>query len=1123
MLIQSIKKFFPDYSRLHPDQVWYRLAITSLSLILLLGSTFIAPPVNVHWGVLSVAVLLGAFQVIFPFTLFLTEMSLLQVVTLGIGLLFGPVSAGWVVVLSILLGYIIRRIGFERQWLQPAGSWRLPAPISGLDAGFMIGAQNTALILALLILGSNDGILASQMIAGASALLLFGLFHSALVLGDFFLRREAPPNLKRDLASLGLVELLPLPFILITVMSVPSVGAGGIIALGGIPAVFAVLVYGMTSARSNLERHVRELSTLNHISTVLRSTLELDNLLAVLHLQVSQFLAVDNFYVALYDSEKEQIWYPLAVKRGRPVFWSSRPLMDRLTDRVIRDRQPILIPQNAPKELSRIGLPPSEDTPGAWMGVPLVSSERTIGCLAVFSYSPQASFNQEGLDLLTILSGQVSVAIENALLFKQVQRRTEQLETMNQITGLLPNSLNPQEILAQVCSSITQVGNATHSAIYILNPDERKIWLAYSYALSDEFIRENRSFSLSHYTRARCIRTGREVLVPELKSDELDPDYLAILQKEGIRSFGEFPLIIPEGQVGYLSVYFDQPHAFGIEEIDLFQTFAAQAALAVANARLHERTDMALSRRANQLSILESVGRELAAAIHSERLFEMVLDYALEFTDSAWGSIELYNHQAQLLEVRASRGYSGLSASHPVDLGISGRAVRTRQIQNAPDVSLDPDYRNLTGSASHAQLSVPLAHEGRVLGVINLESAQIKAYSLNDQAFISQLADQAAVAVVNAELYADAAHGRDRLDSVINSVGDGILLVEGDGRITLANESAENILRLPHSEYLGKRLSDLPDALLSRLGFSRQEVEDFIQTLKLNRIQMMPKVTLKLGEAAHERILERSSRPVMDHSGRVNGWVIVIRDVSEEYEIAEARELFTETLVHDMRSPVSSIIGALDVIDSVSGDQPADTDMHIQAINIARRGAQRVLGLIESLLDIARFQAGVMETSLEPADLGLLVNNVLNEYLPQAQEFGIILRNEVPIDLDKVCVDVSKIGRVLTNLIDNALKYTPSGGKITIAADRLPDHMVQVEVSDNGPGIPLEYRQKIFERFGQIPGLKGRRRGSGLGLTFCQLAVEAHGGHIWVKDNLKGGSTFAFTLPVDSSSVETES
>jgi PAS domain S-box-containing protein len=1069
MLVQSIKKIFPDYSRFHHDQVWYRLAVISLSLILLLGSTFFAPPMNVRWGFLFVAVLLGTFQIIFPFNLFLTEMSLLQAITLGTGLLFGPVSAAWVAVFSILLGYLIRKIRFERQLLRSAGSWTLPAPLSGFDAVFMMGVHNTALILALWILGSRDGLagnpaLAGQIISSVPALLLFGLFHSALLLGDFFLNRQPIPNLNRDLVSLGLLELLSLPFILITVMSFPSIGAGGIIALGGIPAVFAVLMYGMSNARSNLERHVRELSTLNHISRVLRSTLELDNLLAVLHLQVSQFLAVDNFYVALYDLEKEQIWYPLAVKRGRSVIWASRPLMDRLTDRVIRDRQPILIAQNAPKELSRIGLPPSEDTPRAWMGVPLISSERTIGCLAVFSYSPQISFNQEGLDLLTILSGQVSVAIENALLFEQVQRRTEQLETMNQITGLIPSSLNPQEILAQVCSSITQVGNATHSAIYILNPDERKVWLAYSYALSDEFIRENRSFSLSHYTRARCIRTGRAVLIPDLKSDEFEPDYIDVLQKEGIRSFGEFPLIIPEGQVGYLSVYFDQPHAFKDEEVDLFQTFAAQAALAVANARLHERTDMALSRRANQLSILETVGRELAAAIHSERLFKMILDYALEFTNSTWGSIELYNVKGQMLDVRASRGYSGLFASHPVDQGISGRAVRTRQVQNVPDVNLDPDYRNLTEGASRAQLSVPLVHEDRVLGVINLESAQFKAYSLNDQTFISQLADQAAVAVVNAELYADVTHGRDRLVSVINSVGDGILLVEGDGRITLANESVENILHMPQNEYLGKRLPDLPGSILSRLGFTPQEVDDFMQTLELNRVQMMPKVTFKLGEAAHERFLERSSRLVMDRVGRVTGWVIVIRDVSEEYEIAHARELFTETLVHDMRSPVSSIIGALDVIDSASLDQPADMDIHTQAINIARRGAQRVLGLIESLLDIARFQAGVMETSIAPADLGMLVNNVLKEYLPQAQEFGIILRNDVPIDLDRVCVDVSKIGRVLMNLIDNALKYTPSGGNITITADRIPD-----------------------------------------------------------QDNPKGGCTFAFTLLVDSSVVETKS
>jgi signal transduction histidine kinase len=120
-----------------------------------------------------------------------------------------------------------------------------------------------------------------------------------------------------------------------------------------------------------------------------------------------------------------------------------------------------------------------------------------------------------------------------------------------------------------------------------------------------------------------------------------------------------------------------------------------------------------------------------------------------------------------------------------------------------------------------------------------------------------------------------------------------------------------------------------------------------------------------------------------------------------------------------------------------------------------------------------------------------------------------------------VRADLAKTTRVLTNLVDNALKFTPSGGQVILTAACLGDRQVSVQVCDTGPGIPEEYREKIFERFSQVPGLVGRRRGSGLGLTFCRLALDAQGGKIWVEPRPGGGSVFVFTLPTAQSTTPT--
>jgi PAS domain S-box-containing protein len=1064
-------------------------------------------------------------------------------------------------------------------------------------------------------------------------------------------------------------------------MLYPTSPWGILLSLVGIPTILSVFVHGMSATRLELERRLQDLSTLNQVSQVIQSTLTLDSLLSVIQRQVTQILGVDCFYVALYDAQQDHIWYPLAVKFGQRQHWLPRGLMpERLTDRVIRGGKPIV---NNPKDrddLSKTDLPTSTELPEAWMGVPLITSDRATGCLAVFSLSPDIQFSNADLNLLSILSGQVSVAIDNALLYDQAHRRAGQLETLNHIMGLITASLDTQEVLSQVCRSVAQVGSGQYSAIFLLEQDKNRVTLAHASGLSDEFARRNGTFPLSPEGRTRCLRTGKPVLTPDLDSATLEPDYLDTLKSESIRAFGDFPLVTPDGQIGILSVYFDAPHAFRPEEEELLQTFASQAALAVSNAHLYAIADKALARRADQLAILESVGRELAAAINSSRLFEMILSYAMQFTNSQWGELSLFNPQTKLLEVRASRGYSRGEISSPLDQGLSGQAFTTRQPIYIGNTHQNPGHIDRTGGASQTQLSIPLIHEGRVLGALTIESAQENAYSPTDQAFIGQLATQAAVAVVNAELYSetqrrlreqsilylistrlvgnpelesvlqtaarsmeatiqsasvgiylwdenlcayisrlslpaaarpscqlppiiheghlsavrpallntgllrptdqrvtdaflgsctncrvvifplvvkkqrlgmillhvaidqaiqeeelqlmhamvaqvsisvqnallfqDVTHGRDRLSAVLNSVDEGLLMLDKSGYILLANAPVQLITGLALGEIVGQQLSNLPFEVLKVLGYTRKEAEALTQDLSQGQVFSTPKVNLKLAETKPERVLERFTSPVWGQGGQIIGWMIVLRDITEEHQIAEARELITETLVHDLKSPLSAVLSAVDVIEDATSEQ--HDELIDQALRVAHGSAHRVLGLVESLLDIARLKSGKMELNLVPVSLHHLGNHVLSEFTTQAAEFGVIIHNDIPKDFLEVRADQSKLTRVLTNLLDNALKFTPAGGQIALAAEKFSKDMVSIQVSDTGSGIPEEYRDKVFDRFTQVPGQRGRKRGSGLGLTFCRLAVEAHGGRIWVEPRPGGGSIFNLTLPIEA-------
>jgi len=900
---------------------------------------------------------------------------------------------------------------------------------------------------------------------------------------------------------LGIALWLALP-------RVPWLATALLVALVAALIAIALLAYRVYQTQIHLRQRLKELSTLNQISQVLRSTLELDNLLAILQLQVRQFLGVDNFYIALYDQENEQLWYPMAVKHGQNVFWPARKLADRLTDRVIRERQPILLANHAQEELSRIGLPVDDDAPYAWIGVPLIASERVIGCLAVFTYQENQEFSSSDLDLLETLSGQVSVAIENALLQKQVEQRTNQLETMNQITILSNGSLNLQDVLDKICQSIIEVGGAAHSAIFIVNQEYKELILTQSRSLSEAFLRLNRQIPLAQDERTRCLRTGQPNLMPELVSSSLNSIYVSALMQEGIRAGGDFPLITPEGQVGYVSVYYDEPHKFGEEEIELLQTFAAQAALIVSNSRLHAQSDMALARRVNQLTILETIGRQLAAATHSHRLFEIILDYALDFTHSRWGNIAIFDPARQILEFKAWRGYSNPLTDLPVSKGICGKAVLTCQAINTPDVTTDANYLDFTNGEARSQLSIPLVNEGKVLGVLSLESPHLNGYSTNDQAFIAQLADQAAIALVNAKLYDDVVSGWERLSAIINSTREGILMVDNAGIVTLVNASFLQLAKLTMNDLIGKWLPELPFQAFQALGIDRTAALEIVEALRQSRDPELVSQPVYPDEGRRIRVFERFSSLV--HNGEeITGWMIVLRDVTEEQALAQAREFITETLVHDLRSPMSAVLGALNVIEETC--QEKEDKQLYRAIEIADHGARRGLRLVEAMLDIARLESNEDKSCLEAVDLSALTGEVIEEFTSQCHHYGLTLLTNITEECSHVLADPLKVSRILANLLDNAIKFTPRGGEINISTCLVGDE-VQICVHDTGPGVPAEYADKLFERFSQVPGQIGRRRGLGLGLAFCKLAVEAQGGRIWVESPPQGGSKFVFTL-----------
>ena len=226
--------------------------------------------------------------------------------------------------------------------------------------------------------------------------------------------------------------------------------------------------------------------------------------------------------------------------------------------------------------------------------------------------------------------------------------------------------------------------------------------------------------------------------------------------------------------------------------------------------------------------------------------------------------------------------------------------------------------------------------------------------------------------------------------------------------------------------------------------------------------------------------------------------------------LEELRDSLTDMIVHDLRQPLQALIGGLATLPVMGELNEGQTEFLQMSVD----GGHTLLGMINDLLDISKMESGTLQLECGLVDPRHVVEQAARQVWNLAREKGVEIRTEVPDSQPEIRADGEKLRRVLVNLLGNAIKFTPSGGTVTICTRADGPVEICFRVADTGEGIPKEAFGRIFEKFGQVEDRKeGRKNSTGLGLTFCKMAVEAHGGRIWVESEMGHGSVFSFTLP----------
>ena len=345
--------------------------------------------------------------------------------------------------------------------------------------------------------------------------------------------------------------------------------------------------------------------------------------------------------------------------------------------------------------------------------------------------------------------------------------------------------------------------------------------------------------------------------------------------------------------------------------------------------------------------------------------------------------------------------------------------------------------------------------------------------------------------------------------TLLEATGEGVYQVNSQGLCTYLNTAASLLLGYQPKEILGKEMASLlydspeegaadggdnPVRCALRTGEVVRRDDDLLWRRDGSSF---PAATL--------------ASPIRTEYG-LRGLVVTFSDVSERKQVETLRDDLTGMIVHDLRTPLTTLLSGVRTLKFVGGRDPAEAEILDNAIV----GGETLLAMVNDLLDIGKFESGSLVLDKRPLQPGEVIEYALTQTAPLAKLNGLKVARNLPAGLPTIVADEDKLRRALINLLGNAVKFTPRGGIVTVAASYDPaERVVTFAVGDTGEGIPAQSVKRIFDKFGQVESRKaGRKMSTGLGLTFCKLVAEAHGGRIWVESKLGKGSRFLFTIPV---------
>lgn len=722
------------------------------------------------------------------------------------------------------------------------------------------------------------------------------------------------------------------------------------------------------------------------------------------------------------------------------------------------------------------------------------------GVISVAARDATGRFGEHDVALLEAFADLASLALHNADAYSAHSRQARIQAGFYRISQVLSSSLSRPATLAALAQAATEALDGSWSLVIGGDGSEDDLHVEGSYLAPDgllEGLRTADAFAQSPVSLAidhRRVVTSRNLL----SDDRVAAGWRTTFGKTGVVSQICVPVAVHGRHSAVVVVNFDRDVKFGDEELVVSGNLASAASAALERAGLFEN-----ERRTRRLSeVLADVSALLAETLKSQTVLERIVEQAAVLLEVDACSLAVSvgaqdddhgtPHERIELRVHSSAGPDAalvamLRGSTPS--GLVEEVARTKRSVSVEELASESGAQVLEGEQYDSFLGVPLRHpRGHLIGVLSAYTRRHRAWSDAEIASLESFASSAAIAIRNAELYANVKRERDTIEKLLASIAEGIVATDAGGNVTLWNQAAEQITGLPHEQVVGRPWRDV-------LGLSADTVVEDGQSV----IEARPSGAPMWLSVTASRLKETAAQDA--------GAIYAFRDVSAHYTLDKLKSDFVSTVSYVLRTPLTSIYGFAQTLlrDDMDFDE-ADRKVFLQYI---ASETERLTDIVDDLLEVARIDAGSVEVHVEDCDVTGLIADVTKR--ARSRRPAREIRVEAGNDL-RVRADADKLETVLANLVDNAVRFSPEGGDVRVEADR-ENGAVRIRVIDSGVGIAPGEQKHLFTKFYVSPQ-SSEIAGSGLGLYISKGLVSAMGGRIWVSSQPGSGSTFTVELPV---------